>query len=122
MPTTTIAIHPKCSELVVTSGIPITTLVGRSSGNNISFLNFTYNDLMMRRKAQVLKYDKLAPVSQKQKYSNAITSGYYSQAKLASLINVSTCPNKISSSSCSGVIGSSMQYYLNPVVPYYQSI
>ena len=65
MPTTTIAIHPKCSELVVTSGIPITTLVGRSSGNNISFLNFTYNDLTMRRKAQVLKYDKLAPVSQK---------------------------------------------------------
>ena len=126
MPTTTIQINNKCSQLVITTnGDPITTLNGRLSGNNISFTNFTYEDLKMRRKAQILKYNKEVATNKKKTYSDIVNrTGYYSQSQLLNFLNSRTqdCPNKTSSSSCSGVIGSKMNYYLDPKVPYYSSI
>ena len=126
MPTTTVPITNKCSQLVVTtSGDIITTLKGRFTGSNISFIKYTYDDLKMRRKSQVLKYIPQQNITQHQSYSNIVNSkGYYSKAKLVALINAKsqTCPNVTSTSSCSGVIGSSAIYYLDPNVPYYPSI
>ena len=126
MPTTTIQINEKCSQLVVTTnGDPITTLNGRLSGNNISFTNYTYDELKMRRKAQILKHITEVNTNKKQSYSNLVNkTGYYSRAQLVNFLNNRTqdCPNQTSSSSCSGVIGSNMNYYLDTKVPYYSSI
>ena len=125
MPTTTIQINPRCSRLIITtSGDKITTLEGRTNGSNINFLNFTYNDLKMKRKAQVLLYPTHI-VSQSHSYSAIVNkNGYYSRAKLLAFINTKSqkCPNAISSSSCSGVVGSNSVYYNDPRVPYYSSI
>ena len=125
MPTTTIPINNKCNQLVVTSGIQITTLDGRLTGNNVNFMNFTYNDLKMRRKAEVLKYISQTNTTQNKNYSNLVnSSGYYSRAKLVSFLKNKTqeCPGKISSSSCIGVKGSLNNYYYDPNVPYFTSL
>ena len=127
MPTTTVQINNKCSHLVVTtSGDPITNLDGRLSGNNIKIINFTYEQLQMKRKAQVLKYISQDTYTKKQNYTSIVSNkGYYSKNKLLDFINSKSniCPDKISSSSCSGVFGSkSMNYYNDPNVPYYTSI
>jgi len=123
MPTTTIPITDKCSQLVVTTnGDPITSIDGRLTGNQVSFLKFTYADYTMRRKAEVLQY-KPTDENKKQKYSYLTKNSYYSNAKLQQFINNKTIDcNLPSSSSCSGVIGTNMIYQLNPNVPYFSSL
>ena len=123
MPTTTILITDKCSQLIITTkGDPITSIDGRLTGNQVSFLNFTYADYAMRRKAEVLQY-KPKVENKEQKYAYLSKNSYYSRAKLQKFINNKTIDcNLPSSSSCSGVVGSNMIYYLNPNVPYYPSI
>jgi hypothetical protein len=124
MPTTTIIVNDKCSQLVNTPGVPITSIDGRLNGNQITFMNYTYNDLKMRRKAEVLKYLPSNEITTKSKYSYTTKNNYYSQAKLQQFINRQTedCPGKTSTSSCSGVVGSNNIYYLDPKIPYFPSI
>lgn len=126
MPTTTIQINPRCSRLIVTtSGDPITTLVGRNRGSNVNFLKFTYDDLKMKRKAQVLLYPNDTTLTKVNSYSAIVNkNGYYSRAKLLEFVNKKSqkCPNAVSSSSCSGVVGSNSIYYNDPKVPYFPSI
>ena len=123
MPTTTIPISEKCTQLVVTGGVPITSLDGRLRGNEISFTKFNYNDYAMRRKAEVLKYNNLGDSTQKSTYSYLSTNGYYSKAQLKKILDGKTVDcNASSSSSCSGVFGSYSTYYLNASVPFYSSI
>jgi len=123
MPTRSALITDKCAQVINTPGVPITSIDGRLKGNRINFLNFTYDDYKMRRKVEVLQY---APknINTKTNYSYISKNNYYSQAKLQAFINKKSdnCPENPSSSSCSGVIGSSMIYKLNSKVPYYQSI
>ena len=123
MPTTTIPITDKCSQLVITNkGVPVTSIEGRLTGNQISFLNFTYEDYAMRRKAEVLQY-KPKIENKNQNYSYLTKNSYYSRAKMQQFINNKTVDcNPSSSASCSGVIGSNMIYNLNPNVPYFPSI
>ena len=124
MPTQTIQINDKCSQLVITPGVPITTIDGRLNGRQINFIKYTYNDLKMRRKAEVLKYLPSNEITTKSNYSYITKNNYYSQSKLKQLINQRSadCPEKASSSSSSGVIGSNTIYYLDPNVPFYPSI
>jgi len=123
MPTITQPITDKCSHLFVSPGVPITSLDGRASGNQISFINFTYNDYAMRRKAEVLKFKIHDNSTAADLYSYVSTKGYYSQAQLKRFIRdkVVDC-NASSLSPCSGVIGSNTIYYLNRNVPYHPSI
>jgi hypothetical protein len=124
MPTTTIPITNKCSQLLITvKGPPVTTLVGRVTGNNITFNNFTYADLAMRRKAEVLKNRVKDNTTNKSTLSYLSQNGYYSRAQLKKLIDGKTVDcNAVSSSPCSGVVGSSTTYYLDKNVPYYPSL
>ena len=124
MPITTIIVNDKCAQVVNTPGVPITSIDGRLTGNQINFMNYTYNDLKMRRKAEVLKYLPSNENTTKSKYSYTTKNNYYSQAKLKQFINRQTedCPDRTSTSSCSGVVGSTTTYYLDPNVPYFPSI
>ena len=123
MPTTTIPITDKCTQLVITPGVPITSIDGRTNGNQISFINYTYADYAMRRKAEVLQYRSKDTLNKKNVYSYVSTKGYYSQAQLKRFLENQTVEcNVSSSSSASGVIGSYSTYYLNMSVPFYSSI
>jgi len=124
MPVTTIIVNDKCSQVVNTPGVPITSIDGRLKGNQINFLNYTYSDLKMRRKAEVLKYIPSNENTTKSSYSYITKNNYYSQAKLKEFINRQTvdCPDKTSTSSCSGVVGSNTIYYLDRKIPYFPSI
>jgi len=124
MPTTTVQITPTCSQLLITvNGPPVTTLDGRLNGNQISFLNFTYEDYAMRRKAEVLKHKEKNTNTNKSTYTYLSQNGYYSRANLKRFIDQRTVScNASSSSACSGVVGSTTTYYLNASVPYFPSI
>jgi len=124
MPTTTVQITPTCSQLLITvNGPPVTTLDGRLTGNQISFLNFTYDDYAMRRKAEVLKHKEKDTNTNKSTYAYLSQNGYYSRANLKRFIDQRTVAcNASSSSACSGVVGSTTTYYLNASVPYFPSI
>ena len=47
MPTTTFFITDKCSGLIRTPGVPITTLDGRTTGTDISFNTTSYEEYKM---------------------------------------------------------------------------
>jgi len=122
MPLKSIMINNKCTVILRTPGVAITNIEGRSNGANISFMNFTYSDYMMRRKAEVLKYDK-KDTNKKSNYSYLTKNSYYSQKSLKNFIDNKTtdCDNKITCA-CSGIKGSDTPYYLDRNVPYYPNI
>ena len=124
MPTKTLLITPKCSKVLITPGVPIISIDGRLTGNNINFSKFSYEQFKMRRKVEVLRYVPKNETTTKSNYSNVTKQNYYSQAQLKKMINNRSgdCPDKVSTGSCSGVFGSIDMYYLEPNVPYYSSI
>ncbi len=123
--------------------IPITTLEGRTTGQNVKFdTGTTYEDYKMRRKAEVLKYrhGNNAPgivLTNKNTYRNVIKTGgsnSYSSTRLKQIIaeNNGSIPEKcliqsnvlvVSTPSQSGVRDYKIPgYYLNPNVNYYPSL
>ena len=125
MPTTTVEINSDCYQVVNTPGVAITTLDGRNTGSNVNFMTFTYSELQMRRKAEVLKYKPNQIFSKKKVYSNAVNSGgYYSQTQIQNYLNNKTadCSGTIGSSTCAGVVGSYTTLFYNPEIPYYPSL
>jgi hypothetical protein len=123
--------------------IPITTLEGRTTGQNIKFTTgVTYEDYKMRRKAEVLKYrhGNNAPgivLTNKNTYINVVKTGgsnNYSSTRLKQIIaeNNGTIPEKclnqnkvlvVSTPSQSGVPDyKTPGYYLDPYVNYYPSL
>ena len=76
MPTFTFQINNKCSGVIRAPGVRITTLDGRINTNDISFNTYSYNELSMRRKAEVLQYkgrDNVnTQISKKSDFSNLI--------------------------------------------------
>jgi len=100
------------------------SLVGRLKGNNINFTIYTYDQLKMKRKTNVLLYKELSTITKKKTYSSLVNN--YSNSQLRSSINTQTtntnCPNNIGSSSASGVIGPNTFYYNDPNVPYYPNL
>ena len=130
MPTTTFSITPKCSAIIRTSGVQITTLDGRLRGTDISFNTYSYEEYKMRRKAGVLQYKKLETKlpTKKELYSNVVKSGRgYSQARLKQLVAIRAtteedCPIIKYPASNSGVNNGMTQLYYNPAIPYLQNI
>jgi hypothetical protein len=123
MPVKALILSNKCSQILRTPGVQINNIEGRTTGANISFTEFTYSDYTMRRKAEVLKHKDKDNITNKSTYSYLSQNGYYSKSKLIQFINNRTVDcNASSSSSCSGVIGSTTTYYLNASVPYFPSI
>ena len=128
MPTTTVQITPKCSNIIrTTNGDPTTTIAGRLTGNNINFSKLTYFDYSMRRKAEVLKYKKISTTTSNTNYSNIVNSGgTYSQATLKNIINATvnnTCPIIITPTSNSGInVNNNIGYYLDINIPFNNSL
>jgi hypothetical protein len=114
--------------------IPITTLEGRTSGNNIVFTpTTTYDDYKMRRKAEVLKYrlGNNAPGvirTNKEIYKGLLSTNRnnYSSTKLKQLIlENQNCnsTNVISKPYQSGINDPYFPgYYLDPTVGYFSSL
>ena len=96
------------------------SLVGRLKGNNINFTIYTYDQLKMKRKTNVLLYKELSTTTKKNSYSSLVNN--YSKSKLRSFINTQTNCQTIGSSSASGVIGANTFYYNDPNVPYYPNL
>lgn len=126
--------------------VPITTLEGRLTGQNIKFntaaIGTSYEDYKMRRKAEVLKYrhGTNAPgimLTSKQAYNNVVQKNApntFSSTRLKQLLeeNNGNIPEKclntnkiwvMNPPSNSGVRDYKMPgYYLDPYVPYYPSL
>jgi hypothetical protein len=79
MPTKTLLITPKCSKVLITPGVPIISIDGRLTGNNINFSKFSYEQFKMRRKVEVLRYVPKNETTTKSNYSNVTKQNYYSQ-------------------------------------------
>ena len=130
MPTVTFSITPKCSAIVRSSGVPITTLDGRISGTNVSFNTYSYDEYKMRRKAGVLQYKMIENKlpTKKELYANVVKNGRgYSQARLKQIVALRAtteedCPIINYPASNSGVNGGITQLYYNPSIPYIPSI
>ena len=128
MPTTTFFITDKCSGLIRTPGVPITTLNGRITGTDISFNTISYDEYKMRRKAEVLQYKTIITNSQNKKmsFSSAVNNGgSYSQAQLKKIANIQAinCPIIKNPATNSGVNAEyKMKYYYNTNIIYYPSL
>lgn len=128
MPTTTFFITDKCSGLIRTPGVPITTLDGRTTGTDISFNTTSYEEYKMRRKAEVLQYKTIITNSQNKKmsFSSAVNNGgSYSQAQLKKIANIQAinCPIIKNPATNSGVNAEyKMKYYYNTNIIYYPSL
>jgi len=130
MPTTTFSITSKCSALVRSSGVPITTLEGRLTGTDISFNTYSYEEYKMRRKAGVLQYKMIESKlpTKKELYANVVKNGRgYSQARLKQLVSLRAtteedCPILKYPATNSGIMGGYTKLYYNPSIPYIQSI
>lgn len=129
MPTFTFQINNKCSGVIRAPGVRITTLDGRINTNDISFNTYSYNELSMRRKAEVLQYkgrDNVnTQISKKSDFSNLIQSkGTYSQARIKQLISLRSSPEdecKVvkTPGTNSGIRGgANFLLYYDPKVPY----
>jgi hypothetical protein len=122
--------------------IPITTLVGRTQGSQVKIapeLGISYEELKMRRKAEVLEYKStetshIGAFTKKQNFSNLANNGgsyYYSKARINKLIKESNCKIGVDNGSPlvktpptnSGIVDPHFEgYYLNPYIPYYPSL
>ena len=128
MPITTFFITDKCSGLIRTPGVPITTLNGRLIGTDISFNTTSYEEYKMRRKAEVLQYKTIITQSQNKRmsFSNAVNNGSsYSQAQLKKIANTQeiNCPIVESPATNSGVNAEyKMKYYYNTNIRYFPSL
>jgi hypothetical protein len=127
MPTFSFQINNKCSGVIRAPGVQITTLVGRINNNDISFNTYSYDELSMRRKAEILQYkghDNVnTQINKKNSLSNLVKSkGSYSQARLQQLISLRTSDeckevNKTPGTN-SGIKGGIFLLYYNPKIPY----
>ncbi len=126
--------------------VPITSLEGRLTGQNVKFntadIGTSYEDYKMRRKAEVLKYrhGTNAPgivLTNKASYNNLVnnrTSNSYSSTRLKQIIeqNNGNIPEKCLNQSRMWVMSTPSQsgvrdyktpgYYLDPYIPYYPSL
>ena len=118
--------NKKCSGIIRSSGVKITTLDGRIQPLTIDFEKYSYNELQMSRKAEVLQYKNtestLFTKSQKLAYL-ATNKGPYSQARIQQLISLratteNSCPIVATPATNSGIRGDyKTLLYRNPSVP-----
>jgi hypothetical protein len=128
MPTLSFFISDKCSGIIRTPGVPITTLDGRLRGNDISFNTTSYEEYKMRRKAETLQYKRLETTYQTKKtqFANIVNNGKsYSQAQLKKIANTQqqNCPIIEYPATNSGVNAEyKMKYYYNTNIKYLPSL
>ena len=114
-----------------TNVIPNTT--GRTAIRNVldDNPNYSYNDLKMRRKAEILKHKQnKSSFTSKKAYSNIVRGSskyrHLSKAKLEKLVDDDLCSNDLlvfqNSASFAGVRGDNTLLYLDPNAPYYDKI
>jgi hypothetical protein len=118
--------NKKCSGIIRSSGVQITTLEGRIQPLTIDFETYPYNELQMRRKAEILQYKHTDTTSftkgQTLAYQ-AKNKGPYSQARIQQLIalratNEDTCPIIATPATNSGIKGDNKTLlYRNPSFP-----
>lgn len=108
---------------------PITT--GRYEGRNINFTYNTLEDFSMRRKAEVLKYNKnKLEESKKGNYSRISKSGkskykHLTNARIADIKIRNKCENAnilLKPATNAGIRGDNTPLYLDPNVSFYETI
>ena len=111
----------------------IPNTVGRTAVRNVlgSNLTYGYNDLKMRRKAEVLKHkhNKNNNTS-KREFSNIVKGSskyrHLSKAKLEKLVDDDLCSNDLilfsNPGSYAGIKGDKSILFLRPEIPYYDKI
>lgn len=111
MPVVTSITGPNCVKII--RGTQIYTIEGRVQGKTIDFNTYSYQDLQMRRKANILQYKKndttIFTKAQRLTYL-AQNKGPYSQARIQQLIslratNEDECPIITTPASNSGIKG-----------------
>lgn len=102
------------------NSIPITDIVGRTSVQSDIFINgLRYDDLAMRRKAEVLQYNGN---SNKDSQKNLFSKMQF-RKKMKNIDRSANCPTIVYPPSNSGVKDVVFSgYYYNSTVPYYPSI
>ena len=100
--------------------VPTTSLVGRETlQTNLFVNNLTYADLTMRRKAEVLQYNRNSTKDSQK----AIFSKMQFRKKMRNIDRFKNCPTIIYPPSNSGVKDVIFSgYYYNKDVPFYDSI
>jgi hypothetical protein len=128
MPTVTYQINSKCYGILRIPGAPNPTINGRLNGQQIDFNKNTYEELKMRRKAEILQYKQLETVlpTKKQLYAS-VSKGigsFYSNAQINRIIKLQTenqetvCPIKYTPATNSGIKGEyKMLYYYDKNIP-----
>ena len=107
--------------------------VGRTAVRNVlqTGLNYGYNDLAMRRKAEVLKHKhNKSNNTSKKAFSNIVRGSskyrHLSKAKLEKLVDDNLCSNDLilfsNPGSFAGIKGDKTILYLSPEIPYYDKI
>lgn len=108
----------------------IPNTVGRSNGTNIDLnnLNYTYEELKMRRKATILKHQNKNFTTRRTNYSKivkGVNMRYSSKARLRQLVESNKCENQppnVKVAINSGVRNDRTPLYFNVNVPFYSQI
>ena len=107
----------------------VPNIIGRTSGNNIDLTSYTYFDLSMRRKAEVLRKTNMNFETSKKRFSQVVQGKSKfrntSQARLRSLYENSKCESQnviIKKSTGAGINNGKDLLIYNPSIPYYSSL
>jgi hypothetical protein len=111
-----------------TNVTPDTT--GRDTGQNIDFLLYEYDDLKMRRKAEVLRHSQNKHIRSKKSSYSEIAKGNgsfrnVSNYRIKQLVENNNCQNQIeflNKATFSGVRGDNTVLYLDENIPFYSTI
>jgi hypothetical protein len=128
MPTLSFSITDKCSGVIRTPGVAITTLDGRLQGQQVTFDTISYEEYKMRRKAEALKFRPVVQSNKTYKSGYSVIAqngGQYSQFNLRKIANATAvdCPIISYPATNSGVRAEyKMKYYYNPNINYYTSL
>ena len=98
---------------------------GRTNGDQVDFTNFNYENLKMRRKAEVLQHKQNKMKStKKQKYVQILHRNKYTK-RLKDLVQKNNCPQNANIKKPginSGIKNDRSYIYFNPDVPYHPQL
>ncbi len=108
----------------------IPDITGRGTGVNINFqeLSFTYEEIKMRRKAEILKNKNKNFLTKKKNYTNAVKGiniRHSSKARLRKLAEENKCqdlPPIVKVAINSGIKNDDTPLIFNRIVPYYNKL
>lgn len=108
--------------------VVIPNIIGRLTGNSIDFETFSYDQLKMRRKAEILRMKNKEFDTKQKNYSKivrGVTAKFSSQNKIRRLAESQKCSNVIileKPAINSGIRNDNTNLYLNTSIPFYSQL